>query len=306
MADRFRTEVDWEDIRFFAALARHGSLSAAARALAVNHATVARRVTGLERAIGVPLIERRPDGYKLTEAGRSALEAAAGMEDAAEILQRIGNAPAVAGLVRITATPSFAEGFLIARLRVFCEQHPDIDVELITDTRTVSLSRREADLAIRLGRPSDSELIARRVATLRFGFYAAPTWKERLAKGAEPILIGFDDTNAHRPEAVWLARHFRGKRFAFRSNSQISQATAAREGHGVAMLPHFLGGASAALHRVEIGPTPPPRELWLMRRRDGSEAHAVQVAREFLRELFQRERDFLQTGDAGDKSSAMT
>ncbi len=240
MADRFRTGVDWEDVRFFAALARHGSLSAAARALAVNHATVARRVAGLERALGVALMERRPDGCKLTQAGRSALQAASAMQDSADILRRIGNAPAVAGLVRITATPSFAEGFLIARLNVFREQHPDIDIELINDTRTVSLSRREADLAIRLGRPSDSELIARRVATLRFGFYATPAWKERLAAGAEPILIGFDETNAHRLEAVWLARHFGGTRFAFRCNSQISQVKAASEGYGVAMLPHFL------------------------------------------------------------------
>ena len=271
MADRFRTKVDWEDVRFFAALARHGSLSAAARALAVNHATVARRVAGLERVLGIPLIERRPDGYKLTPAGRNALQAAAAMENAAEALPRIGSASAVAGRVRITATPSFAEGFLIARLRAFCERHPDIDIELITDTRSVSLSRREADLAIRLGRPSDSELIARRVATLHFGFYTSPTWKRRLAEGAEPILIGFDETNAHRPEAVRLARHFPGRRFSFRSNSQISQAKAASEGHGIAMLPHFLGRASAGLHRVEIGPTPPTRELWLMRRRDSSE-----------------------------------
>jgi DNA-binding transcriptional LysR family regulator len=295
MADRFRTDVDWEDVRFFAALARHGSLSATARALAVNHATVARRVADLERALGLPLIERRPDGYKLTPAGRNALRAAGAMQSAAEILPRLDSATGIAGLVRVTATPSLAEGFLISRLAVFREQHPAIDIELITDTRTISLSRHEADLALRLGRPADSELIATRVATLHFGFYAASAWKARLAEGAEPVLIGFDEANAHRPEAIWLARHFPGKRFAFRSNSQISQATAASEGHGVAMLPLFLGRANTALHRIELGPTPPTRELWLMRGR--SETAAVHAARDFLTELFRRERTLLETGE---------
>src|SRR5262252_2200573 len=121
MADRFRTaRIDWEDVRFFAALARHGSLSATARALTVNHATVARRLVALEQTLGTKLFKRRPTGYELTAAGRDALEAADAMEGAAVALSRLEPEPALtgvavirtkpvsAGSVRITATPSLA------------------------------------------------------------------------------------------------------------------------------------------------------------------------------------------------------
>src|SRR5438105_6972666 len=110
MADRFRTaDIDWEDVRFFAALARHGSLSAAARALSVNHATVARRLAALEQSLGTRLFKRRPSGYELTGAGRSALEAADAMETAATALSGLEPEAALTGLGRITATPSLAE-----------------------------------------------------------------------------------------------------------------------------------------------------------------------------------------------------
>src|SRR5215470_3807034 len=111
MVDRFRTGLDWADVRVFAALARCGSLSATARALSVNHATVARRLAGLEQALGSKLLERRPTGYELTAAGRSALGPATAMETAANELRRFEPEPTLSGLVRITATPSLAETF---------------------------------------------------------------------------------------------------------------------------------------------------------------------------------------------------
>jgi DNA-binding transcriptional LysR family regulator len=296
MAERIRTGVDWQDVRFFAALARHGSLSGAARALAVNHATVARRLAGLEEALGAKLIERRPNGYELTAAGRSALIAAGAMEAAAQSLARPAPEQRMGGLVRITATPSLAEAFLIPRLADFRAQYPTIDIELIADRRTVSLARHEADLGLRLARPDDGELIARRVATLGFGFYANAEWRGRLAAGEEPAFVGFDETSAHLPEALWLARRFPGGRLVFRTNSQISQASAARHGGGVALLPHFLGRADPDLDRVLLSETPPSRELWLLRRRDVSAPSPVSLARDFLTALFAKERQLFEAG----------
>src|SRR5262249_24672822 len=107
MTDRFRTRsIDWRDVRFFAALARHGSLSGTAGALSVNHATVARRLAALERALGTKLFKRRLSGYELTTAGHRALEAADAMESAATAMSRLEPEKTLAGLVRITATPS--------------------------------------------------------------------------------------------------------------------------------------------------------------------------------------------------------
>lgn len=291
MADNFRTMVDWEDIRFFVALARHGSLSATARALTVNHATVARRVVGLEKHLGVKLIERRPNGYELTAAGRSALEVAGTMEAAAEGLPRLGVVEPVTGLIRISATPSLAESFLISHLAVLQIKHPALNVELVADRRSVSLSRHEADLALRLARPEDGELIARHLVSVGFGFYANKDWQARVANGEEPDFVGFDEMNTNLPEAIWLGRHFPRHPLKFRANSQVAQASAARAGCGIALLPHFLGRTDVGLRRVFLTEVPPARELWLLTRHNTAVTLSVRLTRDFLIELFQREHE---------------
>jgi molybdate transport repressor ModE-like protein len=142
MADHFRTGLDWEDIRVLIALARHGSLSGAARALAVNHATVARRLSSLEQALGDKLVERRPDGYILTPSGAQALAAANDMEIAAASLFRGGPSSGPSGLVRINATPSLMQGFLVTRMSALVGRYPALDIELATNIRSISLERR--------------------------------------------------------------------------------------------------------------------------------------------------------------------
>jgi len=221
MTDRSRTAIDWEDVRYFAALARHRSLSATARALAVNHATVARRLAGLEHALGTKLFERRPSGYELTAAGRRALTAAGEMENAAVALPRLSPERPLSGLVRVTTTLSLANSFLIPRLAILQQQHIGLDLELIADRRTLSLPRHEADIALRLGRPASGEILARRVAKVGFGFYATAAWRDRIERGEPAIFVGFDETGAHLPEAVWMGRRFAARRLAFRTNAQI-------------------------------------------------------------------------------------
>jgi DNA-binding transcriptional LysR family regulator len=199
-------------------------------------------------------------------------------------------------LVRITTTTSLAEAFLIPHLAAFREQHPGIDVEILAETRIVSLPRREADLALRYARPETGELIARRLATLGFGFYANAAWRARLAADEDPVFVGFDEANAQLPEAVWLARRFAGHRLALRANSQISQAKAALAGHGIALLPHFIGGADRGLSQIFLAETPPAREIWLLARRDGLATLPIRLARDFLIVLFRREQDLFEWG----------
>lgn len=287
MADNFRTNIDWEDVRFFTALARHGSLSAAARALAVNHATVARRIAAFETTIGTKLFHRRPTGYELTVAGHGILESAGQMEQAAALL-RAGTErrPSIGGLVRITATPSLAGAFLIPHLTPLLAAHPDLDVEVIADHRSVSLARHEADIALRLARPKDGDLIARRVVTLGFGIFGTTEWRDRLDQGAAPRFVGFDEANAHLPEATWLRRHFPGARLVLRSNSLISQAVSARAGQGLAVLPDFIGADDAGLVRIDLGETPPSRDLWLLTRRDVAHVPPIRAVTDFLVHLF--------------------
>jgi len=291
MADRNRTALppaglDWEDARFFAALARHASLSATARALGVNHATVARRIAALERTLGERLFERRADGYALTPAGAAALDAADAMEKAARRLARGGSARPLQGLVRVSVIPSLADAFLVPRLGALAARHPGIDLEILSDRRLASLARRETDIALRLGHPRDGDVVARRLVSVGFGFYGAPDWPARLAAGEAPAFAGFDEANAHLPEAAWLARHFPAARLRLRANTQLTQALAAQAGAVVALLPHFVARQLGALVPLALAPLPPARDLCLVTNRLSTDDRAVAAVRDALADLF--------------------
>jgi DNA-binding transcriptional LysR family regulator len=137
MPDKNRTRgLDWEDVRYFVALARHGTLSATARALRVNHATVARRIESLETLIGRGLFDRRAKGYVLTAEGKAVLKEANTMDEAAlSVLRRLDVGTELSGSVRLAAGRVLAERFLIDRVRAFHERYPAIDLEVIGGSR---------------------------------------------------------------------------------------------------------------------------------------------------------------------------
>ncbi|MBB3589675.1 molybdate transport repressor ModE-like protein [Rhizobium sp. BK529] len=290
MADKKRTEPDWQDIRVFLALGRHGSLSAAARTLRVNHATIARRLHSLEETLGEKLVERRPDGYVLTPAGTRALTAASDMEASVQTLGRGWKDDTPKGLVRINASPALSQGFLITRLAKITMQFPGLDIDLATDLRTISLERHEADIAIRLGKPQDGDLIAKQLATIGYGYYGTQEICRQIEDGAEPVFIGFDEVNAYVPEAVWLARHFSHARLSFRANNQLSQAMAAKAGAGLALLPHYLGRTETDLCFCPLEPVPPPREVWLLTRRQHRKDLPIRTVAEYITKIFATER----------------
>jgi len=295
MADRFRTaRVDWEDVRFFAALARHGSLSATARALGVNHATVSRRIAALEASLRVKLFDRWATGYTLTADGRHALVATEAMADAAGALLRLNSARGLSGLVRITATPSLAESFLIPRLAALHAQHPLLDLEITAQRDLISLSRHQADIALRLGRPRHPGLVGRRASGLAYRFYATPEWRNRIERGATPSFIGFDAAGADYPEALWLARAFEDAPMTLRCNHQTGQIAAARAGFGIALLPHYLAASDPTLSEVSLPVKPPSRELWLLVRRDVRTTERLRVVVDYLLELIRRERSLFE------------
>jgi len=138
----------------------------------------------------------------------------------------------------------------------------------------VSLDRRETDIAIRF------DVIAKPLATMGFGFYASHDYCEQLANGAAPVFVGFDEANAHLPEAVWLARHFP------RARSQSGQATGAKAGAGLALLPHFIGRNDTALHLSPLQCAYPSRDIWLITRRQDRKDAAIRIVTDFLTRIF--------------------
>ena len=292
MTDKKRTAtVDWEDVRFFTALARHGTLAATARSLKVTHATVARRLANLESTLGRPLFTRGAHGYALNAAGAAALAEAAQMEMAAGALaERREPGGQLAGSVRITLARVLADGFLAERLEPLQARHAALDIELIATGRNLSLARREAEIALRLARPASGELLARRVTTLDYGFYASPAYANRVACGEEPQFIAFDDASEYVPEASWARKFLSGRRVLLRANSQLSQALAARAGRGVALLPGLIARTLGSLIDVPFEESPPSRELWLLMRPDVARLARVRTVADYLIELFHEQR----------------
>jgi DNA-binding transcriptional LysR family regulator len=277
------------------ALARRGTLSATARSLRVNHATVARRIASLETLIGRALFDRGVKGYLLTAEGKAVLEAASAMDEAAlAILRHLDASAELSGLVRLAAGRVLAERFLIDRLRAFHDRYPAIDLEVIGGSRVVSLAKREADVALRYGSPKDSELVARRVGTITFALYASRAYCDKLKAGQAPTFIGFDEESEFIAEAKWLASQFGDRRFSFRTNSQTSQAAAARAGYGVALLPRYIVAThEPELVEVSLGGRLPERDVWLLVRRDLKNVPRVRAVTDYLVEVFQRERRLL-------------
>ncbi|WP_448202620.1 LysR family transcriptional regulator [Azospirillum sp. sgz302134] len=277
--------LDWDDLRVFLELARSGSLSAAARALGLSHATVGRRLAGLEAVLGRPLVDRRADGYGLTAEGEAVRDLAQGMDERAlAILRRGGREEGLAGTVRLTTVQALADRLIVPRLGPLRARHPSLDLEVVADNRSLSLARREADLAIRLARPQSGELFARRLATIGYALYAAP--------GAPDALVAYDEALADLPEAVWLAKHGAGRRVAFRSNSVQAQVAAVKAGFGIGFLPCWLAEGEGLERRSADGP-PLTREAWLVVHRDRRDIPRVRAVIDHIAAVFEAERSAL-------------
>jgi DNA-binding transcriptional LysR family regulator len=274
---------DWEDLRHFGTLAREGSLSAAARRLKVDHVTVARRVAALEASLSLKLVDRRPRAYALTGDGARIASIAAEIEERADSLARVARAaqPELAGEVTISAPPAFAATLIAPRLRGLRERYPALHILLIGEKRDASLSRREADVAIRLTRPTEKSLVARKIGGFAFGLYGSPHYLANRA-AATWEFIAYDESMDRSPQQRWLRSIARRRPIVFRTNDLESQCAAARAGVGLAALPSFLGEGDRGLRRAEIDVATISREVWLVVHSDLRRAAPVRAVMDFL------------------------
>ncbi|MDR0250291.1 MAG: LysR family transcriptional regulator [Burkholderiales bacterium] len=287
--------MQWEDIRYFLALARHGSLSAAARALQVEHSTVSRRVAALEETVQLRLFDRLPRGWQLTVEGHSLLPHAERIEQEMLSFSRATlNTTAVGGGVRLSAPSLLIDTFLIPRLAAQRTRWSLIDLHLSSETRAAHHFYREADLAIRQGRPQDASLAARRLAVLGYGLYASPDYTKKPPE--DWCFIGADDNLRFAPEQQWLETFSNGRRFAFRCDQPSGMLEAAVSGLGVAVLPHCMARTVSALMPLEGNFDIPSREIWLLIHPDARRIPRIQVMADLLIDLFQHYARLLEEG----------
>lgn len=263
--------MEWDDLRIFLAIARAGTLGAAARRLGLTQPTMGRRLRALEQDLGQILFQRTGDGFVLTHEGEALLGPAERMEEAALAAQRALGAAETGftGLLRIASSDWFGTHVLTPIFAAFSSSHPGLTIELVTDARLFSLTRREADLAFRIARFEEPEIVQRKVQRMDYALYgAAPMTPADLGDGTGVALVTMDTAFGALPDMAWLQQHLPQARIAYRSNNRDVQAQACRAGAGLAVLPRLLGDNIAGLHVIDLGETPPGRDVWVGYHRD--------------------------------------
>lgn len=276
---------DWENLRHFLAVARAGSLSGAARALQVDHATVSRRLAALEMGLQMPLIERLPRACRLTSGGVEILALAQRMEEAAFGIERHAKASLMPlqGKVTLSAPPVLVAHFLAQRLASFQCAYPQIQLSVLAQVQQVSLSRREADVALRLVRPTESSSVVRRIGRMPFALYAHKDYVA-LHAPADWMFIAYDGSLSDMPQQQWLLEMAGNRPIACELSDISSHLAAACTGAGVAGLPCFVGDAASQLQRIEPQERAFSRDVWLVVHRDLRRNKAVRAAMDYLAE----------------------
>lgn len=262
---------DWDDLRYFLAVARAGSIRGAASALRVNHSTVSRRIEAYERKLGVRLFERFPKGYLMTAAGEELRAAAETVESEITAIDRhlAGRDHKLSGELRVTMPDALAQNLLMPAIAAFCAAYPQIELEMIVSYTLADLSRREADVAIRVTNDPPDNLVGRRICRFAMAIYASKAYLATHSlegRGRDLTWIGWDDAVAH-PQ--WVRESpYPNAPARNRLPNPMVQMAAAKAGMGIAMLPCFLADREPDLYRLPDTHTLPGRDIWILTHED--------------------------------------
>lgn len=263
--------MNWDDVRFFLALARHKTLRGASKSLNVDQATVGRRIAAFESALGSRLFIRTPRAFTLSEFGEQVMAEASAMESAMQVMRRKAacgdNLPA--GNVRIATTDTLASAFVMPAIERLREHYPDITVTLLTGLEFADISYRSADIAIRGARPDSEELIVKRLATIQMGLYASQRYFDRLSEPNEDsglidhqlVMFPAELVPRHRQNLCGFAVN--SQQVVLECNTQLLMEAAIKRGIGIGLLSTFLAERDPQL--IPIFPDKrDPVDIWLV------------------------------------------
>lgn len=293
--------MNWDDLRYFLAVAREGQMLGAAARLGVSQARLSRHIAALEKAVGARLFERTTRGSTLTEDGAALFATAERVE--AEVLvgtAQLRGGDDLAGTVRIGTPDGFGSAFLAPRLGRFRDAYPDLRIQLVPVPRSFSLSEREADLAIMVGRPDKGRLRAKKLVDYSLGLYAnrgylsrcgTPTQRDDLTAHS---LIGYVDDLIYTPELNYVAEFFRGWRSDIEISTAIGQFEAVRSGAGIGICHDFMAASDPSLVRL-FPESKVTRNYWLVWHENQAVARRVKAVVELLDQIVHEHRHiFLQ------------
>lgn len=287
MIGREFTNIDWDDLRHFLALAQSGTLLGAAKQLGVEHATISRRISSLEGSLGRKLVDRRGRRISLTQDGEQVARYAALVAVQTAAIEQLGRSSPteLRGHVRISAPPALSSVLLAKPIAAVRRNHPGVEITLVGEKRLASLNRREADIAVRMSRPEDGDYSIVKLGETSFHLYASKTYLETVPP-QDWTFIGYDDTMNASPQQSRLIELAAGRPIAVRSSVLEFQAAAASFGAGVVMLPDFVVLESSGLRRIETE-RPLTREVWLVVHSDIKDVPSIRVVIDALKNVLE-------------------
>ena len=289
--------MNWDDVRIFLAVARAGQILAASKRLALNHATLSRRLTALEEALGTRLFVRRTNGCELTAEGEGFLASAERMETEMLAAQsRLGRTDtAIAGTVRIGAPDGFGVSFLAPRMGRLIERHPELKIQLVPVPRAFSLSSREADIAITLEQPEQGRLVSSKLTDYTLGLYASRAYA--VAHGAPDDAealkghrrIGYVEDLIFTPSLNFTGEVMRNWNAGFEISSATGQTEAVRSGAGIGILHNYIARHYTDLVRA-MPETSIQRTYWTVFHESARDLARIRIVADFLHEIVREAR----------------
>jgi DNA-binding transcriptional LysR family regulator len=281
-------DLDWDDLRHFLAVAVQGSVSGAAKQLGTSHSTVLRRLASLEKKLGAHLFKRLPSGYAITSAGEQLRERLAGVAEQIEGAQRqlAGLDTRPSGTLRVTSTDTLMHGVLMPLIAEFHREHPQIHLQIVVNNTFMSLTKREADVAIRpTSRPSEN-LVGRKAGSLQTALYASKAyWKAHARRPfAEHRWVVPDETLGHLAQAKWAASNVPEERVALAVDTLVGMVSAVRAGVGVGMLLTVLADDDDQLVRIREPEARLDTDVWILTHADLKQVPRVRLFTDFMYE----------------------
>lgn len=285
-------DCDWDDLRFFLAFGDKGSIAGAAKHLGTSHSTVLRRLASLEKKMGTRLLERLPAGYAMTAAGLQLCGRLNGVAEQIEGAQRelAGRDTRPSGTIRVTSTDTLIHGLLSPMFADFRRLHSSVQLQVVVNNSFLSLTKREADVAIRPSNKPPENLTGRKVGRIRTALYAAQSYWH--ANGRKPLAeqhwVVPDPSLGHLAQAKWAAAHAPARRVAVTVDSLLGMASAVRAGMGVGMLLTLLAEEDNQLVRIGDPDAQLDTDLWILIHADLKHVPRIRLFTDFMYERLKK------------------
>jgi len=284
----FAATMNWDDLKFILHISRCGQLSAAARQLNVNQTTVSRRLLNFENQLGQPVFTRLNGHFQPTTFGQQLIAIAVDLDKHLYSLDRFSHSIrfVVSGTVRITTVTGLANTFIIPALAKLYSAYPHLRIEITSGNSSLNLTHREADIAIRMARPTTGNFLMRKLCDVGYGIFSNTAARKPL-NNADQQWVCLDDHLSHIPEMQWLQSNHPKRNVVLKVDDTDALISAVKAGVGIAILPYFMAAKELDLYCLSTAVPLLQREFWLLVHNDVQSTERFKVTSDWLFTTFQ-------------------